>query len=794
MAKELPDAPFHDESQNVRDQLPVSANEDPLKPRMPFKTSYKLTRDQEDALVTFADERITQLQDQLGRVGDHGSFHGRQSHMRRSTIQYPLSFMGKRTRFTLRYYSHVEDRKLPNTLFESSNITANISQRILQQMIAKAIEFFFGKPDDLDWFTCEAVGVQNEELSEKIKKHARWKIKQCKIKERLIEAVEYAFIRGEAIVKPTHQQLSQIYKRDATILMGEDGEPMLDAHGDYICQGDAFIAAPAQPNIIQRGIAAVKGMFTGPEPGATEQTEEPQQTTEPAPGMILKRDGVTVLPDNPVWNEQEITRQLITFEGPSAGIVYFEDFLCSEGASDINTADLVAHLYDMTFMQVAQMFRGQYGEGDAAIENLQAAVTRLRDMSSASNIPKAAASQPRIDMRETDTSVAPTVPLCHVAECYVTYDADGDGAQEEIMLVLDRSNKAPIYYEYLANVTVRGQRPFKIVRPAPVDQRWYGMGGMETFESDQEFIDLMVNRYNFANSKAGRIDFWDPDATREGRADPGLRLNHGRTYTLVPGKKAEDAYVSVQLEFDQSKDFQWLIQFFVQQMQTKGGVVSGRDQAMSGMASQRTAAGINEISESGDELFGRILSHLFPGINETLQSIVDIIYANMNRVEVFNYFNGQATEVLSLSPDEVRDLPLHVTLELTRTQKVRVLETSQASQQLIGWFFGLPIELQPQIANYARQQLKALGVSGVEDIIIPMKAAPGGNQPEDKPSAVMNAIAALRKSGVPITNDEVNTIMQKAGLPPISTQIPTPQEEKAQEQAAVPAPAPQSAV
>jgi hypothetical protein len=76
-----------------------------------------------------------------------------------------------------------------------------------------------------------------------------------------------------------------------------------------------------------------------------------------------------------------------------------------------------------------------------------------------SNEPKAAASQPRTDNQETDTTAAVGVPQVLVAECYLTYDADNDGIQEEIMLVLDRENEAPIYYEYLANVTTKGNRP-----------------------------------------------------------------------------------------------------------------------------------------------------------------------------------------------------------------------------------------------------------------------------------------------------------------------------------------------
>jgi hypothetical protein len=48
---------------------------------------------------------------------------------------------------------------------------------------------------------------------------------------------------------------------------------------------------------------------------------------------------------------------------------------------------------------------------------------------------------------------------------------------------------------------------------------------------------------------------------------------------------------------------------------------------------------------SGEELFARMLAHLFPGVKAALMAVVDVIYANLNRVEVFNYFNGEADEI-----------------------------------------------------------------------------------------------------------------------------------------------------
>lgn len=782
--------------ENLRDNLlpdPTSEAADARKPRMPFRTSYVLTREQEDVLCIFADQRLTQISDQLGRTGDEGTMGGRTSRQKVVEIQHPDSFFGKRKKYSRMYYGHVDFRRKPETIYEVSNLNAPVSQRITMQMIARAVNYFFGQPDDIDWFSTQAVGAEDETVSDKIKKHSRFKVDECGVKNRFVEGIEYAFIRGEAVLKVTHQKHFQIYKRPATILMGgigKDGkisvdEPLLDAHGDYIVKGDVFVPqmapAPAQPATAIRG----------PEPGAddvgqqipapeldaqvpaaqeapgTEQPAAAEQQQQQATGVqILKRDGVTQLPQIPVWKDTIIERQLITFEGPDVQVVYFEDFICPETATDVQKTDFIAHLYDLDIMQIARMFRGTEAEGDQGIENIHAAVERIREMANGSSLPKSAAKQPRSDFKETDTAGATSVPVSQFVECHMTYDADGDGMQEEIMFIMDRANKTPIYYEYLANVTVRGHRPFYPWRPIPVDQRWYGQGAMELFDSEQEFIDLQVNRYNFSKSKAGRIDFWNPAATMEGSRDPNLKLNHGQTYTLRDGKKKEDAYDFAEAPFD-GENLDYLLNLFLQMMQLKSGVVNSGDQQMSGLPSSDLATGIREVKDSGDELFSRMLCHLFPGVKGALKAVIDIIYANMNRAEVFTYFNGEADEILSLSPEDVRDLALNVSLELSRTQQRKAIEMGQTAQALISWYYQMPQELQARLANYARKQLKAMGVVQADSIIEPMQPHRTGG-PIDKPSSVGQMLAALIKAGIPVSDDDINTLFSMAKLPAIT--------------------------
>ena len=96
---------------------------------------------------------------------------------------------------------------------------------------------------------------------------------------------------------------------------------------------------------------------------------------------------------------------------------------------------------------------------------------------------------------------------------------------------MDKKNKRPLFYDYVANRTPNGKRPFNVTRVNRVEGRWHGIGTMEVFQPLQEVVDLLVNRWNHSQSRSGNVIFWNPELTLEGEENPHLELNGGRTYT-----------------------------------------------------------------------------------------------------------------------------------------------------------------------------------------------------------------------------------------------------------------------
>ena len=717
----------------LREKLPV-AGDDPNKPRIPFKTALVLTREQEDALVDHVCTRLTQLETQLGKVTG-STATGREFEV---TCK-PDSFFGKRQKYTARYYNHVEDRKTKavpgskdDTIYNYSNLTASVSQRTVRQMIAKGTSFLFGQPDDDEWFTAEGIGIEDETLADKVKKYARFVIKKNGIKAHHAQAVEFAFVRGEAVIKTTHSEIFQIFKRTETFLVDPAGNPVLDAHGDYITAGDSWVpeqqqvpAASVPPEQAHLAIIEEQQEPTNnpQEEGAEPQPE--QMALIPTGRELLKRDGVTVKPQQPIWKTDVITRRIVTFSGPDSRICHYLDFLAPLNAPGLQAgeADLIAHLYDKSALQVAQMFRQQFEEGDEGIANFQSAVQILTDMLAQSNSPKSAAGQPRRDFKEEDTDASQNNPQSEFAEVWGTYDCDGDGMEEEFFMVIDRNNRVPVFYEYTANVTLRGLRPFDPQRAIAIDGRWWGMGGMEYFETEQEPIDLMLNRQSYRAGKSGRVTLWRPYNTLEGDRDRTLRLNDGGTYTPKPGMKNEDVLSYIVLP-DDTSDVKETRDFMMQMVQVKAGVLTGADRNTSGMPSSQTLGEEQLITDSGDELFALFLMNLYNGEIAALTSVLDVMFSNIDRNQVFTYFNGDAHEILELTPDDVRDLAVNVRLSITRTRDKQTLEAGNVADGVITNYYNQPMPLQERLKTYAQNRLKAMKVPRPETIIEPLALQP----------------------------------------------------------------------
>jgi hypothetical protein len=684
-------------------------------PRVMIKSALRLDRKQEDRLIEWAESRNKTLEGEMGRENIHDvNWYASDPGKAAKSAQ---TFMGRRIIYEMTFANQVEWREsILRGIFEESNHTVPISRRIVQQQVSRAIKYFVGTEP---FMAASPIGESDKEIADKVNRYANFKLRKAKLKKTIERAIYGAFIRGETVVKTTHLDQSVTYETEAVVMIGEDGNPIIAADGDYIYFDDDIIEVePVVP-----------------------EGEDPMDFV---PQSVLGRDQVTPIPSeaNRLYEARTIERTVTHYRGPESKPVYFRDFLCPLNAESIQDADQICHLYDMPVMSLVDMIvqnNSIQGSEDSYIRGLNL----IREVASESGQPSTAANKPRPELNESgedltsegEAEATTREPTTEIAETYLRFDVDEDGRYEDVILVYDRKNNIPLFYDHVANVTPDSKRPFRCVRINPVEGRWHGIGSMEIFEPIQKIVDLSFNRWNFSQSSSGRIDLFRPYNTIEGDSNPNLEMNWGGTYTPLPDKTSDDVIETVYLEDIKSDELQNLIEFNLQMAMNMSGVASVNDSEMAGMDSTKLATGIRNIDLSGHELFGVYVSDLEDGIEDLVHQAVLVTMANLDEDEVFEFFEGGAPEMGVMSPAEINHLDLNIRLEMTRYHAEQQLQQNLQASAIVREFYSLPPQIQMQTVQFYVDILKAFQIQNAERYLVPSNVQigvepglPGGPQ------------------------------------------------------------------
>lgn len=697
------------------DAMPHVEDVDPNAPAVVFPGVLALTRDQEEAMVAKCFQRKESLEITLG--ADRSRMN-ESDYAASASLDDMRYFYGRRRLFELIYHKRVDWRPFAfgrDSIFAKAgcNLHLPMVRRIVQQQISRAQNYFFSTDP---WFAAAPQGPADQTNAQRINRYAQWKFRRGGVRPVLEQAIEKAMIRGEGVVKTASIRNSRWYEDVLTIAIDpQTNEPLLAEDGDYIQESDTWQAATREEI----------------DPATNEPVMVPEIDEAGNPVMVLSRDAKTQMPaDELTWDTRVVRRERVLYSGPEASLLYYLDFLCPEDARDVQSADFVAHLYDMPAAQLAQAYLDRKPDADPAqrtkmIDLLKRAAGARIGEPAAANGPRAEDGGQLPVENQADQLQTGRIP---VMECYITMDVNGDGQPEDVMLILDRETRQPIFYDYLDRVTPDGKRPFHVVRVNPVDGRWYGNSQVDVFWDLQMFIDLTWNRWNFSQSNAARVDFWNPAAVYEGDGNPNLRLNAGRTYRLKPGFSAEDALQSKFLTDLKGPDLQQQIEFVLQLATTMSGVSSANDAAAAGLDTSKLATGIRNIEKGGQELFAPLISHLEVGLGSTCESLLALLVASMDGPEVFQYFEGEV-RLDEIKPDDLRGIQFIVEMELTRYKTEQELQQGLSALDVIDRFYSMDPNLQQVVVPLYRNLLKLFNVDHADRVLVPglILAPPSAN-------------------------------------------------------------------
>lgn len=697
--------------------LPVGPSEPSgNEPRVLITSALKLTRAQEDALIQHAHQRKGELANELGlRDFESPDWHttafddtGRLQ--RRHLDTRHMAMMAYEMRYEWRPF-------VLGGIFNDSNLHIPITRRILQQVIARLINYFIGTDP---YFSAYDVGIEDADLADRIDKLLKHVLdSENDTKSALALIIERILVCGEADVALSYARKSAFYEVEKEVLVDDAGNDILASDNDYIIKGkDSFI--PKQVPVIDPA--------TG-QPQVDPQTQQPVMQEDQSQ-MVLKRDGVTPMPAVETYVAKTIWRESIVQEGPQADLLMPYDFLMPLNCKGVDDADCIVHNYDEPLIHLLSRIQQVANlSPKAKLEYVASIAGRLTAV--ANTTPKAAENKGQAHLNEPLDSTGGDrhEPQINWSRYCLWFDVKNTGSVNDILLILTADGTTPLYYDYVQNITPDHRRPYRRLRVNPRPGRSDGQGLAELFEPIQTDADLMFNRWNFSMSKSARVDFWHPENTVEGGTDPDLKLNGGKTYRLLAGKTMEETLKSHYLTDIKSMPLREMLEFITQLAMNMSGIANVNDGMALGLDTTKLATGVKNLEKSGQEVTDKYVSDIRGGLRDLLKALMMLAIQHIDSPKTFRFFNGDLGALVTIQPEELRDITLDVNLELTKYRgEQEVQQNTQAANAGIQFYAQQP-PAQAALAPLFIKLLKAFGIKDAASVIQPMPMLPPGQPP-----------------------------------------------------------------
>ena len=566
------------------------------------------------------------------------------------------SWLWDRQTARLQYAGNFDWRKATGGIFVENNWSMNTPKRFIRLIAAKIANDLLGTQP---FFAAMPENNEDPKLSKQVEAKVQDAVRLSNLQEVLTEAIRVAITEGERVVKLTHVKDETAFIGPATVAIDpRTGQPIRTPKGQYIFQKDDFIQDP--------------------------QTGESR----------LKKELTFVAPPGPLQfaRIERLTQTITHREGLDAGGITSEDFLWPIKVARLEDADILVHVYD----EPLESLKANYG--------YLPEVQRLTPSGTQSH-----AGQPNKEMGEFEnqSSVVETV---NVHECYIRCDADEDGKDEWIFLVLDYNSRRAIYAEYLGNMKMK-QPPFKLVRGIEsVAGRAYALGIYKMFEQKNLFIDVQFNRVALKSSKEGSVTCVHRDFSEETRAGLDFVVGGKQVYhSPANSPYSKDRPGVYRINLNEVDEFAMdLLETVIQTGQLEFGVVSAADGEASDLNASGTATGIRNIERTGNILQRATENMIAADIEGILAMATDLILENMDEDEM-QYTPG-AEPLASLNRNEIRGMERDVRLLLTKARSEESLATNAAVVTLIEKYYAYPKWMQKEVRPFYVDQLKTLEV------------------------------------------------------------------------------------
>jgi len=625
-----------------------------------LQTNLQLTPTQLDNLTQRALDRIDELRGEMGLL-DRGQVDDG-------------SWMGKRQQNQAQYDNDWQYRAALG-IFKFSNFSVNISKRYSRLISAKAKDDLVGTDP---FFAAMPETHGDPETAKEVEWFLQEKIRQSNAKKAFGIGIKTALIRNECVMKPTYISNVSKFRGPARVAVGPNmyeaadgihyiaqGEPIMTPRGNYIYELDDFFPDPNVEGIVR-----------------------------------LKKEPMVQFRNAPVFADfDDLDQTMIHQEGLDLRGLDYRDFLCPLNVATVHEADINVHLFDEQWEKLVYTY--------GIFEVSQGYVTQPY-MSGEKSAKSAQGEQEGITSK--------ILKIVNCADVYMRCDADDDGVEEEIWMIIDLVAKKAIWYDYLGAHLKK--RPFEVIPGIEqVANRWYGVGVFEMLDHKQTYIDTQFNRVNFKSSKNSSVRFRVKNAVDQWKADQEVVFGDDQIFDISDQRYNAQNPPLFQVQLTEIDEHAMrLIELMLQASSSEIGIAGPNDAAMAGLDTTKLAEGIKAMERTGNVLMKETEGSHNEAINALLVQCMDIVLEHMDQDELI--FHPDSGSLIQLNRDEIRAMTKNVRLLLTRSRSTETIETARMVVQLCREYYEA---LNPEEQNLLRdeylRQLRALEVQDANELL-----------------------------------------------------------------------------
>jgi hypothetical protein len=611
-----------------------------------MKSNLKLTQKQETELVTYLKKRIASLQ----KLNDE--------RIKNDRLSWKM------------YENSREERAVPDTIFEYSNLSVPLTSLIVDHFVARTDDAITGTRPI---FQFDAQGPSKEKVAEDYNKYFNWKLEtRAKTRKLYSSVFPSIYIQRKAFMKSTyHERTSYWVDREQNVLFNKaTGEPIEIFGVGLIVEGQAEFMEQMMPN-------GEKALVLSDDPSFV--FDEKNHEYRPYPKGVPMRQ--------------------VHYSGPRAREVDYDRILIPD-VSEIGDADCVIEIYDKPLDWVKERWTERSWRSFEDFKKALREKNASKDQKDAED-----ADRPNVedlDFDQDEVSVS-------LREIWLRRDVQKVGTPQDIYILWEKTTDSIVQWEYVAKMTPDSEFPYNMV----------GLGKnqslVESISQYQEYVDTQFNSESYRNELSAN-PLTGVDRSKFENEEEEIEQFPGSSYDMKEGATIDEAISTTNLPNADSRT-QELIDFVFGVVQLWLGVSNLAQGDYQALAPANTATGVEATLQEASKIGRMWMRDIIEFLEENLDKLVLVALATLDEDEVYEYMEGDVRNFGLMSPEDLRSLDVNVTVVLTQQKGQRELERNELILKIVERYLMYPTFMRPFVKPAMERMLLALGVEETDQYL-----------------------------------------------------------------------------